>query len=268
MSVHPGAFVALVAVIVMVASCTSNGDSNIPSTELQAAVGVNAGDIVGTCVKFAPDQDATVEEFTTISCDEEHTHEIYAVTTLGTDDLYPGFAELEDLARLSCLDKFEQYVGVGPFDSVFFYTWLVPTLASWNDSGTNDRDILCMLGPRGGGPTTGSQKAFVGRCLDNFEPGADDTIVELSTVDCAVQHTHEIYLAVPAVSDGDAATASTPIEEPAEICEEAFNAYVGTSRPNANLPHEFAPINDDKLTRLAGLCVLGSTTIGSRQAPR
>ena len=36
------------------------------------------------------------------------------------------------------------------------YTWLVPTLGSWNDE--DDREILCVLMNRDGSPLVGSMR--------------------------------------------------------------------------------------------------------------
>ena len=44
--------------------------------------------------------------------------------------VYPGFEALEADAQAQCLAAFEPYVGINPFDSDLFVSWLVPTLTT------------------------------------------------------------------------------------------------------------------------------------------
>ncbi len=78
-------------------------------------------------------------------CTEEHTHELYAVEPYDEGDVFPGLAALDAFAERVCVAKFEPYVGVSVFDSTLTFSWLVPTLASWNNN--KDRDVLCVVGP-------------------------------------------------------------------------------------------------------------------------
>lgn len=87
-----------------------------------------------------------MDELPFIDCTEPHTHQIYSVKEYDENDVYPGFGELEDEARLACLGAFEAFVGRSAFDSTLFYSWLVPTLEGWNDKKIKDRAILCVLG--------------------------------------------------------------------------------------------------------------------------
>lgn len=120
--------------------------------------------IVGTCLDFPKNQTEIVTDLPTVpSCAVKHTHEIYFVddyenTEVEDDSVYPGFDALEDFARIKCLTEFEVYVGRGPFDSEFFYTWLVPTLESWNDRKIKDRQVICMLGGGDAEDLIGSKK--------------------------------------------------------------------------------------------------------------
>jgi hypothetical protein len=118
------------------------------------AIGLGDG-AIGTCLLFADDVGAEVDELPVVDCAVEHSHEIFAVLE-HPDDVYPGFDVLEDFAQTECLGSFEPYVGVGAFDSELFYSWLVPSLDGWNDA--EDREILCVLGRQDAALMTGSMR--------------------------------------------------------------------------------------------------------------
>jgi hypothetical protein len=133
-----------VALVIPAAAC-SNDDG-------EAVVDVG-NDAVGTCLKFDDDIGENVTKLPAVPCEESHSHEIFAVVQSDAET-YPGFEELEAEAQALCLGEFEEYVGVSAFDSELFYSWLVPTLNSWDKE--NDREIICVVGEQGGAPLTGS----------------------------------------------------------------------------------------------------------------
>lgn len=108
----------------------------------------------GTCLVAAPDLGPEVTNIPTVDCAKEHTHELYAVVPYDEDDVFPGLAALDTFAERVCIAAFEPYVGVSPFDSSLSFSWLVPTLASWNND--DDRDVLCVVGLFDGNSLTGS----------------------------------------------------------------------------------------------------------------
>jgi hypothetical protein len=130
--------------VILAAAC-SNDDG-----EAVIDVGEEA---VGTCLKFGKDVGENVTELPSVPCEESHTHEVFAVVQSDAET-YPGFEELEAEAQALCFGEFEEYIGLSPFDSELFYSWLVPTLNSWERE--NDREIICVVGEQGGGPLTGS----------------------------------------------------------------------------------------------------------------
>ena len=95
-----------------------------------------------------------VEKLPIIACEESHSHEIYATVEYDEQSVYPGVEELGTFAEVACLEEFEPFVGTSAFDSTLSYSWLVPTLGSWNDE--DDRDVLCVLQARDGAPLVGS----------------------------------------------------------------------------------------------------------------
>jgi len=98
-----------------------------------------------------------VEQLPIIGCDVPHTHEIYATIEYDEKSVYPGVEELGTFAEVKCLQAFEPFVGTSAFDSSLSYSWLVPTLGSWNDE--DDREVLCVLMARDGAPIVGSVHA-------------------------------------------------------------------------------------------------------------
>lgn len=108
---------------------------------------------VGTCLDFGDEIDDTVERLPAVPCEEQHTHEIFAVVD-SSAETYPGFEALEGEAQAVCLGRFEDYVGISAFDSELFFSWLVPTLDSWEREG--DREIVCVAGEDNDAPLVGS----------------------------------------------------------------------------------------------------------------
>ena len=142
---------ALAASVWIVAGCS--GDDDLTATDLGASG-------VGTCLQLDDSIGAEISELPDVDCSEPHTHEIFAVID-STADTYPGFDALEDEAQVACLEAFEAYVGISAFDSNLFYSWMVPTLASWEDTDVGergDREILCVAGASDGEPLTQSVK--------------------------------------------------------------------------------------------------------------
>ena len=111
-----------------------------------------------TCLRVTADLGVMVTDLPVVSCSLEHTHEIYYVSQANDDAVYPGLEALEDQARTDCLEQFTTYVGRGAFDSRFFYTWIVPSIDTWNDSELQDRETLCLLSARDNSPLVGSQR--------------------------------------------------------------------------------------------------------------
>lgn len=118
----------------------------------------------GDCVD-APDKlDTVVDRLPVVRCDEPHTHEISLIDTeqLGSFDLYPGAVEAEAAASELCWDAFETYVGEQVLESQHTYTYLYPTLQSWENGPSTpgydgDRTITCfVVRQRGAGSLEGS----------------------------------------------------------------------------------------------------------------
>ena len=116
--------------------------------------------VVGTLGpgKCLEELETVVERVETVSCDDPHALEVYALFALPrpADAEFPGDDPLFDLAEDYCRDEFfEDYVGIPAEDSSYDTRVLVPTQASWEIS--LDRRITCML-EHADGDATGSGK--------------------------------------------------------------------------------------------------------------
>ena len=113
-----------------------------------------AKDGPGTCINAASTLGPEVKTIPTVDCNIAHTHEIFAVESYveqvpgqpdKATDLFPGQEALDAFAERRCIEKFELYVDVSAFDSTLTFSWLTPTLSSWNGS-SKDRSMICVLG--------------------------------------------------------------------------------------------------------------------------
>lgn len=107
----------------------------------------------GEC--FLPPEKVTAEltDVDRVPCTAPHTQEAYAVVsykpagdTLTPD--YPGETALKSFADGACAQRFASYVGVDYQDSSLFFTYLLPSARSWQQ--TRDRRVVCFV------TTTGS----------------------------------------------------------------------------------------------------------------
>jgi len=124
----------------------SGGDDGEPAVDV-------GKDVVGTCLDFGDTIGEEVTKLPVVDCAEPHSHQIYAVEQVDAET-YPGFEALEADAQALCLRGFEDFIGVSAFDSELFFSWLVPTLTSWDRD--NDREVICVVGEGDGAPLVGS----------------------------------------------------------------------------------------------------------------
>lgn len=88
------------------------------------------------------------------SCDVPHTYEAYSVVIMEGEATYPGDDAVAEFAANACLESFQGYVGSNPNSSSFTYEYIVPSESTWENM--NDREIMCLVTPKDGSPTTGS----------------------------------------------------------------------------------------------------------------
>jgi hypothetical protein len=168
--------IALLLVLVALTSACSDDKAKREDGDITEAGPISVFDLrPGDCL--FPDQEKTVGEIENINavpCEEPHRQEVFATPEYPADDgeAYPGEAEIQTFADAACLEKFEEYTGEDYLNSNLFFTYLHPSVDSWND---DDRMIVCVIVTPGGVDATsiGSVRATTTTSLRDTE-GADD----------------------------------------------------------------------------------------------
>jgi len=102
---------------------------------------VSAYDVqVGDC-SAAELKEETVD-IELVPCTEPHTHEAYFAVE-HPDGPYPGSTAIETFAEQQCVGAFSDYVGIELSESRFYFTYLYPSVSTWNDD--KDRQIVCFV---------------------------------------------------------------------------------------------------------------------------
>jgi hypothetical protein len=136
---------AAVAVAVLLVGCAS--DPGEPSPDVNAAPELVETEsvlelAVGTCVNDADTPlGADLAEVPTVSCDEPHDSELYAIVS-ATDGPYPGVDTLVSEGQDKCQVVFAEFVGIDFRSSLLDYHFYYPTPSSWSQG---DRSIYCMV---------------------------------------------------------------------------------------------------------------------------
>ena len=106
---------------------------------------------VGDCLNDAGTS-GTVTTAPIVPCDEPHDSEAYASFQLEDGD-FPGDEAISVEADGLCYTAFEDFAGIAWEDSIYDYSYYLPTEDSWNSRG--DREVLCTIFD-GGGQVTGT----------------------------------------------------------------------------------------------------------------
>lgn len=86
---------------------------------------------------------AKVTELAAVPCAQEHRYEVFNVAKVDGYDVYPGPTKLASAADGLCLGAFEDYVGIPYLDSQVQFTYLYPSISSWQEE--DDRSVVCIL---------------------------------------------------------------------------------------------------------------------------
>ncbi len=111
---------------------------------------------IGDCIE-TPSGDS-VRRVDTVSCDEPHDAEVFAVAThpAQSDEAFPGVPALLEFAADACLGQaFVDYVGVPRIRSQLTDYEFVPGQDAWSQGR---RGIVCVVDTSDGLPLTGSVK--------------------------------------------------------------------------------------------------------------
>ena len=131
----------LIASLTLIASCSGDKPKRDEAGNVISPGNSSVFDLkVGDCTK----EELTSEEtdIDLLPCNEPHTHEAYfSVDYVG--DAYPGSATLEVFAEQKCVGAFADYVGVELSQSRFYFTYLYPSVTTWQSK--NDRQVMCFV---------------------------------------------------------------------------------------------------------------------------
>lgn len=168
----------VVAMLVAIAACSKEREDG----EITKPGPISVFDLeVGDCL--LPDKGTTgeVEKLNAVPCKEKHTQEVFALPKFKGpgDDVYPGEAEIRKFADAACLEAFESYTGTDYLNSNLFFSYLHPSLTSWNDD--DDRTIACVI-VNTGNETTGSYR---GTTTTTFEAGTTTSTTAKATTTTA-----------------------------------------------------------------------------------
>lgn len=150
----------LAPVLLLVAACSGDDDAGRGEDgRITGAGSISVFDLqVGDCLKPDAEAEGELVEVHAVPCEEPHTQEVFALPEYEGEnpDVYPGEPEIRAFADAACLDAFEEYTGAAYLDSDLYFSYLHPSIDSWNEG--DDRTIVCVvLSP--GEETTGSVRA-------------------------------------------------------------------------------------------------------------
>jgi hypothetical protein len=101
---------------------------------------------IGTCLDDADTPlSADLTEVPTVSCDEPHDSELFAIVTVD-DGIYPGVDDLVAVGQTKCQAVFADFVGIDFRSSALDFHFYYPTPSSW---AQGDRKIFCLVGDPG-----------------------------------------------------------------------------------------------------------------------
>ena len=132
---------------------TTTTTTTLPGGEPGDTVDVDALES-GQCATPA-DDDLFVDDVELNDCDEAHLAEVIGSIEIedGTypDDAYPGNDRIVPDAYEACQPRFEAYVGIPFWDSVYDIRTITPSPSTWAEG---DRTITCLVVDVDGAPLT------------------------------------------------------------------------------------------------------------------
>jgi hypothetical protein len=109
---------------------------------------------VGQCLDPPSKIVAQVSTLEVLSCKAPHTQQVFALVSDRAGSLYPGPGSLERFANASCLQHFASFVGIPYQQSSLFFTYLLPTVRSWE---AGDHTVTCVITTTGAKLTSSVQ---------------------------------------------------------------------------------------------------------------
>ncbi len=143
----PGRHLVVIAVLLLALGGCSWVSGIFGGQDSSAAKTISVFDIkAGQCFNPPAGVESEIPELTVVACDQGHLQESYAIVdyaiAAGAPDSFPGQSALTSFAEGACAEAFLDYVGISYLDSSLYYTYLLPSARSWEQS---DRKIICFV---------------------------------------------------------------------------------------------------------------------------
>lgn len=137
---------------------------------------------VGDCLNPGEELGVEITDIEAVPCDDEHTHEVFALPEYEEDDVYPGEEKLRNFADAACMDAFTTYTGSEYLESNLYFSYLQPSIRSWNEG--DDRRVVCVIVATGDPITGSSRKVPTAGATEGVE---DDRTKEERQIESAVE---------------------------------------------------------------------------------
>jgi hypothetical protein len=143
-------WVVIALTSVLLAGCQATDSIEEPEPELITEETTENTSVLslelGSCVNDADTPlSADLIEVPTVSCDEPHDSELYAIVSVD-DGEYPGVDDLVTQGQTQCQALFTDFVGIDFRSSLLDFHFYYPTPSSWVHG---DRSIYCMVSDPG-----------------------------------------------------------------------------------------------------------------------
>jgi hypothetical protein len=130
--------VAIVAAAIGITTAAQRNSAG----EITSAGAVDAFEVlVGDCFDDEAFESTEISEVPGVPCSEPHDNEVYVAFDIAGDK-WPGAESVEESAYAGCFDRFAGAIGKSYEESVYDYTVIFPSEASWTRGA--DREVLCV----------------------------------------------------------------------------------------------------------------------------
>lgn len=131
---------ATFALTFVISACGNSAQRNSSGVVVKAGSNSVFSVKVGDCTNS--DLSEAADKLDLVPCEKPHALEAYSIV-VSTASTYPGADALQVFAEQSCIDKFFGYVGVELSQSILYYTYVYPSVTSWNNK--SDRSVVCFI---------------------------------------------------------------------------------------------------------------------------
>lgn len=190
---------------------------------------------VGDCTGPLPAR-LSSDPIATVSCDAEHTYEVFAVVSLGGDTL-PSAETMRVIANNRCLPAFESYVGVAPSHSRYNSLFIAPDEVAWETPVL--RQLTCLLGsPDETLTATARDDTTLFPAVGECTGPQDVPLLSLEVVECTKKHHYEVY-AEKKLKDEKAPDEKELAKLINSVCVAEFKKFVGKDAASSKYEYSY-----------------------------